>query len=88
MVIVENNSELKIIHIASCKGCGRPMKDEWRFCPHCKTKVEMQACNCCSKEIKTNWRFCPFCKTEIRKGRKHRLVFEHGNKWLKELLGQ
>lgn len=83
---MEKTNDIKIIYISVCCGCGRPIEDEWQYCPYCKKKVDFHVCNICSKLIKTNWKYCPFCKTEVLKGKRQGLIFEEGNKWLKDLL--
>ncbi|WP_083525077.1 zinc ribbon domain-containing protein [Thermotalea metallivorans] len=86
VVILGASADIKVIHMAPCKRCGKALQDEWRFCPYCKTKVETFFCICCMKEIKSHWRFCPYCRTKLKKGLKHRLIFDDGNQWLRELL--
>ena len=72
-----------VVVVTTCKSCGRSLKDEWRFCPYCKTPVETASCPFCREEIKPLWEFCPFCKNRV-KGIS--LAVQDGNEWLKTIL--
>jgi RNA polymerase subunit RPABC4/transcription elongation factor Spt4 len=44
-----------------CTGCGHPIKDEWRVCPHCHTKLK-KTCQNCGSLLELPWTICPFCE--------------------------
>jgi RNA polymerase subunit RPABC4/transcription elongation factor Spt4 len=45
-----------------CAGCGHPVKDDWRLCPYCHTKLK-KLCTGCSKLLDLPWSVCPYCET-------------------------
>lgn len=44
---------------AACRGCGSPLRSEYKACPHCGTTV--RACAACGRALDRDWRHCPFC---------------------------
>lgn len=43
-----------------CSGCGHHVKDAWRVCPYCHTKLK-KACQQCSELLDLSWTLCPYC---------------------------
>lgn len=43
-----------------CPGCGHHVKDDWRVCPHCHTKLK-KACQHCGELLELPWNLCPYC---------------------------
>jgi RNA polymerase subunit RPABC4/transcription elongation factor Spt4 len=86
VIFLENNINDKIIHINSCSSCGKVLKDEWGFCPFCKTPVEVFNCHFCKREIRTSWSFCPYCINEVRETDKQAHKVDMGNEWLRSIL--
>lgn len=43
-----------------CPGCGHHVKDEWRLCPYCHTKLK-KSCIHCSELLELPWIMCPYC---------------------------
>lgn len=44
-----------------CTGCGHPVKDAWRLCPYCHTKLK-KSCHHCGELLELPWSVCPFCE--------------------------
>jgi DNA-directed RNA polymerase subunit RPC12/RpoP len=47
-----------------CPNCGRDVKDTWRACPYCSTKLIFE-CPECGERVERHWRVCPYCETEL-----------------------
>jgi RNA polymerase subunit RPABC4/transcription elongation factor Spt4 len=45
---------------AVCPGCGHHVKDEWRVCPFCHTKLK-KPCQSCDELLDLPWSLCPYC---------------------------
>ena len=43
-----------------CPGCGRPLSEEFTFCPFCKTSLK-RLCRNCGKPQQDGWVNCPYC---------------------------
>ncbi len=46
---------------AVCPGCGHAVKDAWRLCPYCHTKLK-KPCPQCGELLELPWKICPFCE--------------------------
>lgn len=46
---------------AICPGCNQAIKDDWRVCPHCYTRLK-KACENCGQLMELPWTICPFCE--------------------------
>lgn len=44
-----------------CSGCGHPIKDAWRICPYCHTKLK-KSCQHCEQLLELPWTVCPYCE--------------------------
>ena len=44
----------------TCHQCGRPVKPEWRYCPHCEAVLK-QPCATCGYLLEPGWKRCPQC---------------------------
>ncbi|NDJ54060.1 MAG: zinc ribbon domain-containing protein [Chloroflexi bacterium] len=44
-----------------CPGCGSPIKQDWRLCPYCHTKLK-KPCEACSELLELSWTVCPYCE--------------------------
>ncbi len=44
-----------------CAGCGHAVKDAWRLCPFCHTKLK-KPCLQCGELLELPWTICPFCE--------------------------
>lgn len=44
-----------------CPGCGHAVKQDWRLCPYCHTKVK-KSCHHCGKLMELPWKICPYCE--------------------------
>lgn len=75
----------KVIELDYCEKCGRGLKDEWKFCPFCKTSVKTVPCPICREEIKSSWQYCPFCKGNAKN--QINKTFNDANDWLRFVLG-
>jgi RNA polymerase subunit RPABC4/transcription elongation factor Spt4 len=45
-----------------CPGCGHPIKESWRICPYCHTKLKKQ-CQHCGELLDLPWTICPYCES-------------------------
>lgn len=43
-----------------CPGCGHRVKEVWRVCPYCHTKLR-KPCHNCSQLLELSWSLCPYC---------------------------
>lgn len=43
-----------------CPGCGHHVKEAWRVCPFCHTKLK-KTCQNCSQLLDLPWTLCPYC---------------------------
>lgn len=43
-----------------CPGCGRPLQEDFTFCPFCKTSLK-RICRNCGKPQNPDWANCPYC---------------------------
>lgn len=50
----------------SCPQCGEPVRDNWRLCPVCETRLRPEACPGCGAPVKENWKRCPECETRLQ----------------------
>jgi RNA polymerase subunit RPABC4/transcription elongation factor Spt4 len=50
-----------------CPGCSSPIKDEWRLCPYCHTRLK-KPCVQCEYLMELSWQICPRCETSQREG--------------------
>ncbi len=46
---------------AVCPGCGHAIRDAWRLCPYCHTKLK-KACQYCGELLDLPWTVCPYCE--------------------------
>lgn len=60
---------------ALCPGCGRRVKDDWRVCPNCHTKIK-KTCHKCGKLMELPWNLCPFCETPAPGMRRENLTLD------------
>jgi len=44
-----------------CPGCGHAVKETWRICPYCHTKLK-KPCQNCESLLELPWTICPFCE--------------------------
>ena len=86
MIVLGNDKNNNIVHVNSCNTCGKVVKEEWGFCPFCKTPVEVFNCHFCGREIRTSWSFCPYCTKEAREVDKKAHKIDQGNEWLRSIL--
>ena len=82
---MQNSKSDKVIYLNSCNYCGKTIKEEWKFCPFCKTQVETFKCAFCSREIKAGWNYCPYCKGEVKPEQKISQRVDKCNEWLRDL---
>lgn len=43
-----------------CPGCGHAIKENWRVCPHCHTRLRKE-CQFCGELLDLPWTICPYC---------------------------
>ena len=60
---------------ALCPGCGRRIKDDWRVCPNCHTKIK-KTCHKCGRLMELPWNLCPFCETPAPGMRRENLTLD------------
>lgn len=53
-----------------CPGCGHSVKDRWRLCPYCNTKLK-KPCPQCGELLDLPWTICPFCEHTQHEERAH-----------------
>lgn len=80
MGLLENGT-LKTV--TCCTECQKILREDWRFCPYCKTPVTHLSCPICREPVKSDWQYCPFCKNRIKPVG---LGCEHSNEWLNTIL--
>lgn len=44
-----------------CPGCGHNVKDVWRLCPYCHTRLK-KICANCNQLLDLPWSVCPYCE--------------------------
>lgn len=44
----------------ACPGCNRSIREDYRFCPTCHTRLK-KACVECSRMLHLKWSICPYC---------------------------
>lgn len=44
-----------------CPGCGHAIRDSWRICPYCHSKLK-KACSNCGESLELPWSICPYCE--------------------------
>jgi RNA polymerase subunit RPABC4/transcription elongation factor Spt4 len=44
----------------NCPGCSRPVKENWKICPHCHTRLGKN-CPDCHQLLELQWNLCPYC---------------------------
>ncbi len=44
-----------------CPGCGHAIKDSWRVCPYCHTRLKKPCANC-GELLDLPWTMCPYCE--------------------------
>lgn len=76
----------KIVHLNTCRICGKKLKDEWNFCPNCKNPVETYRCHQCGNTIRYDWNYCPHCKNEVQVELTNKLRIDQSNDWLRNIL--
>lgn len=60
---LEEEALLQAIEEApQCPGCGRRVRENWRVCPSCHTKLR-KPCHNCGKLMELPWNLCPYCGT-------------------------
>lgn len=51
-----------------CPGCGHAVKDDWRLCPFCHTKLK-KPCQNCGRLLDLPWSLCPYCEaSQVEEG--------------------
>jgi RNA polymerase subunit RPABC4/transcription elongation factor Spt4 len=60
---------------ALCPGCGRRIKEDWRVCPNCHTKIK-KTCHKCGRLMELPWNLCPFCETPAPGMRRENLTLD------------
>ena len=71
--------------ITICIFCGDTLKDDWKYCPHCKSSQDKVKYSQCKKEISVHWKYCPHCKIKLNKIEAD--IFNDANNWIKNILG-
>jgi RNA polymerase subunit RPABC4/transcription elongation factor Spt4 len=49
---------------ASCEGCGRPIRSDYRICPYCGHRREA-VCPQCARPVSADWKICPYCEKKL-----------------------
>lgn len=83
---MESNIKSENYENIYCKNCGKMMQNDWRFCPYCKSKIEVVYCNFCKNIIETNWKFCPYCRKRVNYKETDKDSIDVMNEWLREIL--
>ena len=50
-----------------CSACGNEVKENWQYCPFCKT-AQLSPCPNCQTPIKISWNCCPVCGADLISG--------------------
>jgi RNA polymerase subunit RPABC4/transcription elongation factor Spt4 len=58
-----------------CPGCSRRVKEQWRVCPHCHTKLK-KPCHHCGHLMELPWNICPHCGTPAPGMRREKLTMD------------
>ncbi len=58
-----------------CPGCSRRVKEKWRVCPHCHTKLK-KPCHHCGQLMELPWNICPHCGTPAPGMRREKLTLD------------
>lgn len=56
---LDEDTELEKLH---CFSCNYEIKADYKFCPHCRTKLK-NSCILCHKDLELEWDLCPYCWT-------------------------
>jgi RNA polymerase subunit RPABC4/transcription elongation factor Spt4 len=56
----------------ACPQCHRPIEDDFRLCPYCRTPLK-KPCSHCGRLLHLEWDVCPYCGTEATTPRVHML---------------
>lgn len=48
----------------NCKGCGKPVRLDFAFCPYCKTSLR-PTCPSCMTATESDWIVCAFCAHQL-----------------------
>ncbi len=56
----------------ACPKCHRPIEDDFRLCPYCRTPLK-KPCSHCGRLLHLEWDVCPYCGTEAAGPRIHTL---------------
>ena len=43
-----------------CPACRKPVREEFLFCPHCSTELQV-SCVACHRLVDLRWDICPYC---------------------------
>lgn len=57
----------------ACPKCHRPVEDDFRLCPYCRTPLK-KPCSHCGRLLHLDWDVCPYCGTEAASPRIHALA--------------
>lgn len=47
-----------------CGACSQPVKEDWIFCPQCRTQLQY-ACRTCGHHTRSDWKMCAYCGTTL-----------------------
>lgn len=47
-----------------CPGCGHAVKERWRLCPYCHTRLK-KTCDNCGELLDLPWKVCPYCEHSL-----------------------
>ncbi|WP_159071950.1 MULTISPECIES: zinc ribbon domain-containing protein [unclassified Carboxydocella] len=72
--------------IDTCEKCGKPVREEWNYCPFCKHQPVLTRCPHCLKKVKLRWQYCPFCRANIKGNRTTATINAEANAWLRAIL--
>jgi RNA polymerase subunit RPABC4/transcription elongation factor Spt4 len=57
----------------ACPKCHRPIEEDFRLCPYCRTPLK-KPCSQCGRLLHLEWTICPYCGNEAVGPRVHALA--------------
>jgi len=59
------SKQVKEVSPDTCFSCSKPIKQSFKFCPHCRTQLK-NLCMECKSEVEVEWIACPQCNCKLK----------------------